>query len=168
MIYEVLERTTDSTRREPGVRTGIRRTGRYVTERMPITDRFAASLSRPAPYGYAVSARDTAVLRLLTLHGVTMYRTRADWSGDAGPQYVVDSTVIAPRVFQGSREVRLVVSEVPGKTIALPVCTVVVPLGQPLGVLVMYLLEPESDDGVVNWDVAGLASTNPSAMVVTR
>ncbi|MBC7896587.1 MAG: M14 family metallopeptidase [Cytophagaceae bacterium] len=167
VIYEVLERTTDTTRREPGVRAGLRRTGRFVTQRMPVVDRFTPTRTRPVPYGWAISASDTAITTLLALHGITTYRLRTAWSGDAGPQYDVDSTIIAPRAFQGRREVRLEVRQA-SRPVSLPMGTVVVPVAQPRGVLAMYLLEPESDDGVVNWDVAGRAATTPASLVVTR
>jgi hypothetical protein len=168
VIYEVLERTTDTTRREPGVRAGMRRTGRFVTERMPLVDRFAATRSVTPPWGYAISPDDSLVLRVLALHGVTMYRTQARWSGVPGPQFVADSVVVAPRPFQGRREVRL-----EGKTIARPPLslmpgTVIVPVGQRLGVLATVLLDPESDDGVVTWDVGGHATTAPARLVVLK
>jgi hypothetical protein len=168
VVYEVLERTADTTRTEPGVRPGTRRTGRFVTAPMAVHDRFTATRTRPAPWGYALAATDTAVLRLLALHGVVTWRTREAWSGDAGPQYAVDSVVIAPRAFQGRREVRLEVKEAAGRTVSLPGGTVVVPVNQSLGVLAMYLLEPESDDGVVTWDVGAKAGTDAAGLLVTR
>ena len=145
----------------------MRRTGRFVTARMPLVDRFTPSRTRPAPFGWAVNAGDTAVTRLLALHGITMYRVRTAWSGDAGPQYDLDSTIIAPRAFQGRREVRLEVREA-SRPVSLAAGTIVVPVAQPRGVLAMYLLEPESDDGVVNWDILGRAATTPASLVVTR
>ncbi|MCC6316852.1 MAG: M14 family metallopeptidase [Gemmatimonadaceae bacterium] len=167
VVYEVLERTTDTTRREPGVRAGMRRTGRFVTETMPIFDRFTPTIARPAPWGFAIPATDTAVIDLLARHGVEMHRLRSPWSGDAGPQYAIDSTVIAPRPFQGRREVRLVVRQVPRAT-SLAAGTIIVPVAQPLGVLAMVLLEPESDDGIVTWDVSGRATSDPAGLLMTR
>jgi Zinc carboxypeptidase len=168
VIYEELERTTDTTRREPGVRAGTRRTGRFVTRRMPIHDRFTATRTVTAPWGYAIPAADTAVIEVLRRHGVAMYATRREWTGNAGPQFSIDSTIVAPSPFQGRREVRL-----EGRWTATPLTTlragtVVVPVGQPLGVLAVYLLEPESDDGVVNWDIGDKAATRPRDLVVTR
>ena len=168
VVYEVLERTGDSTRTEPGVRAGTRRTGRFVTAPMPVYDRFVPTRTRRAPWGYAVDAADTAVVNLLDRHGLRLYRTLAPWSGDAGPQFALDSVVIAPRPFQGRREVRVEVSDVARDPITLAAGTVLVPAGQPLGVLALYLLEPESDDGIVTWDVGGKAATRPAALVVTR
>lgn len=168
VIYEVLERSTDTTRREPGVRAGMKRTGKFVTERMPIVDRFTPTRSITPPWGYAIPAADTALIRLLAWHGVTMYRTRAGWSGTIGPQFVTDSVVVSPRPFQGRREVRLEGRHVAIPPTHLPAGTVVVPVGQRLGLLATILLEPESDDGFVTWDVAGHATARPGQLVVTR
>jgi hypothetical protein len=166
--YEELERTTDTTRREPGVRAGTRRTGKFVTRRMPIHDRFTATRAAAAPWGYALAPGDTAVLALLERHGVATYRTLAPWTGNAGPQFIIDSTIVAATPFQGRREVRLEGRWAATPLSDVPVGSLIVPVGQPLGVLVMYLLEPESDDGVVAWDIGDKAATRPRDLVVTR
>jgi hypothetical protein len=46
--------------------------------------------------------------------------------------------------------------------------TYVVPVAQPLGVLAMYLLEPESDDGIVAWDIGGRSSGGAGTGPVIR
>jgi hypothetical protein len=46
--------------------------------------------------------------------------------------------------------------------------TYIVRVAQPLGVLAMYLLEPESDDGIVAWDVAGRSSGAAGTAPVIR
>ena len=35
----------------------------------------------------------------------------------------------------------------------LPAGTVIVPMDQPLGALAMFLLEPQTDDGLVTWNL---------------
>jgi len=164
VTYEVLEPSTDSVGREPGVRRGVRRTGRYRTDRMPVHDRFDPVLTRPVPFGYAVAASDTGALRLLRAHGIPLQRLTAEWNGDAGPQFVVDSSVVAPRPFQGRREARLVGRWVAQGPTRLPAGTYIVTVAHPKGVVAMYLLEPESDDGLVAWDVGGRSSGTPSAV----
>jgi len=162
--YEVLERSTDTTTSEPGVRRGLRRTGKFVTERMPVVDRFDPTRSRPAPYGYAISALDTSALRVLALHGVQLYATTRDGAGTGAEEFVPDSTIMAPRPFQNRREVRLEGRWVPRPDMPLPSGTIVVPVGQPLGILAMYLLEPESDDGLVAWDIGGRSASRLRVM----
>ena len=158
VLFEPLVRTTDTLPSEIGVRRGFRRSGRFLGVRMPITDRFDPTTTRRAPWGYAIAASDTSAIARLRFHGVRFgYLARA-WTGEVGEQFEVDSTVVAPAPFQKRREVRLV-----GRWLAAPATTfgagtVIVPEGQPLGVSAMYLLEPESDDGLVNWDIGGRAS----------
>jgi hypothetical protein len=156
--YEEIERTGDSTRYEAGMPLGARRTGRFRSAPMQIFDRFTPTLTRPAPWGYAIAPTDTAALYLARLHGLQIARLNAEWRGDAGPQFVVDSTVIAPQAFEGHRLVRLVGRWEPGRPVTLAGGTYIVRVGQPLGVVAMYLLEPESDDGLVAWDVGGRSS----------
>ena len=146
---------------------GARRTGRFKSATMQIFDRFTPTLTRPAPWGYAIAATDTTAINLARWHGLDVSRLNAEWRGDAGPQFVVDSTVIAQQPFEGHRLVRLVGRWEPGQSVTLAAGTYVVRVGQPLGVLAMYLLEPESDDGIVAWDVGDRSSgANGSAPVV--
>ena len=165
--YEEIERMGDSTRYEAGMPLGARRTGRFKSATMQIFDRFTPTLTRPAPWGYAIAPTDTTAINLARLHGFEMSRLNAEWRGDAGPQFVVDSTVIAPQPFEGHRLVRLVGRWEPGRPVTLAAGTYIVRVAQPLGVLAMYLLEPESDDGIVAWDVGDRSSgANGSAPVV--
>lgn len=166
--YEEIERLGDSTRYEAGMPLGVRRTGRFRTATMRIFDRFAPVLTRPAPWGYAVAASDTSAINLARLHGLELWRLEGPWRGDAGPQFVVDSTVVAPQPFEGRRLVRLAGRWEAGPPLTLPAGTVIVRTAQPLGVLAMYLLEPESDDGLVAWDVGGRSARAPGTAPVIR
>jgi len=166
--YEEIERMGDSTRYEAGMPLGARRTGRFRTATMQTFTRFTPTLTRPAPWGYAIAATDTAAVNLARLHGLEVSRLSAEWRGDAGPQFVVDSTVIAPNPFEGHRLVRLVGRWEAGPPVVLAAGSYVVRVAQPSGVLAMYLLEPESDDGLVAWDVAGRSSGAAGTAPVIR
>jgi hypothetical protein len=166
--YEEIERMGDSTRYEAGMPVGSRRTGRFRTATMQIFDRFTPTLTRPAPWGYAIAATDTAAFKLARLHGFEISRLSAEWQGDAGPQFVVDSTVIATQAYEGHRLVRLVGRWETGRPVTLAAGTYIVRVAQPLGVLSMYLLEPESDDGIVAWDVGGRSSGASGTAPVIR
>ena len=170
--YEEIERVGDSTRYEAGMPLGTRRTGRFKSAPMQIYDRFVPTLTRPAPWGYAIAPSDSTAFQLARLHGLEISRLTAEWRGDAGPQFVIDSTVIAPQVFEGHRLVRLVGRWEPGRPVTLAAGSYIVRVAQPLGVLAMYLLEPESDDGIVAWDVgnrsSGAAGTAPVIRLATE
>ena len=71
------------------------------------------------------------------------------------------------RLFQGHRET-LVSGRFENATVAAPAGTVVVTTGQPLGRLAVYLLEPESDDGLTTWNVLDAALANGTAHPVLK
>ncbi len=150
VIREALERTDDSSLTEVGVRRGYRRTGRFTTVRMPVFDRFTSTLDRIPPAAYVVAPADTAVVRLLRRHGIRVDRSDSAWSA-RGESFTVDSIITAARAFQGHRETRL-----QGKweraLQTFPAGSFIVSTAQPLGTLVVYLLEPESEDGLVTWN----------------
>jgi hypothetical protein len=149
VIAETLVKT-DSVSPEPGVRKGYRRTGKYTTARMPLFVRFTPTLERVPPSAYAIPATDTIIVNLLRLHGLEVQRLNADWSGNV-ESFVVDSVGSAARPFQGHRETRL-----HGKWTRLkrtiPAGSFIVRPAQRRGLLSVYLLEPESDDGLVDWN----------------
>jgi hypothetical protein len=166
VVAEDLERTGDSTRTQPGVPKGLRRTGRFHAVKMPVFDRFKPTLFAPPPVAYAIAASDTQAVRLLRLHGIVV----DSLSGAATVQasnFIVDSTIISPRPFQGHHEARVV-----GRWMAEPrelrAGTYIVRTGQPLGILLVYLLEPQSDDGLVTWNFFDGALTSGAAYPVLR
>ncbi|HSA57921.1 MAG TPA: M14 family metallopeptidase [Gemmatimonadaceae bacterium] len=169
VVYEEIERQQgDTTRHQAGMPPGARRTGRFRAVQMQVFDRFTPTLTRPLPWGWAIAAGDTSALQLVRQHGVVVERLGTPWSGDAGPQFTVDSAVIAAQPFQERRLVRLVGRWESGRTANLAAGTWIVRSAQPLGVLAAYLLEPESDDGVVAWDVGGRSANGPGPAPIVR
>ncbi|HVF38547.1 MAG TPA: hypothetical protein VM939_01520, partial [Gemmatimonadaceae bacterium] len=150
VLAEEIERTGDSVRTEPGVPKGRKRTGKFTAVRMPIFDRFAPTLMRRVPLAYVVPARDTQALRVLREHGIRTEVASRPWA-DTVLAFTIDSVITAPRPFQGHREVR-VVGRWRRAVRAIPRGAVIVPMPQPLQTLAVYLLEPESDDGLTTWN----------------
>src|SRR5690606_19110569 len=66
--------------------------------------------------------------------------------------FTPSSLTRASRAFQGHHELRMEGAYATGRT-TLPAGSLVVRLAQPLGRLAAYLLEPESDDGLFDWNV---------------
>ncbi|HEX6059243.1 MAG TPA: M14 family zinc carboxypeptidase [Gemmatimonadaceae bacterium] len=160
VLAEELVATGDSSVTEPGVPPGIRRTGRMRTLRIPIGDRFEPERWRPLGGSYVLAAGDdSSVVVLLRRHGIAVERLPAPWSGRV-ERFVVDSVARAERPFQGHRE-----TSVRGRWATavetIPAGAWVVPVAQPLGRLAAYLLEPESDDGVVTWGVVDVEAGAP-------
>lgn len=150
VVYEDLVRTGDSSRTQPGVPRGLRRTGHFRTERMKVYDRFEPTLERRPPAGYVLAAGDSVAVRLLEEHGVKVQRAPADRAARL-QRFTIDSVVVSERIFQGHRELRLEGewSEHDG---TIPAGSYLVSVAQPMGVLAFYLLEPESDDGLATWN----------------
>ncbi len=150
VVVEQLARLADTTMRsEPGVRRGYRRTGRVTPVVMPVFDKFTPTLRRSYPRGYIVPASDTAALRVLRLHGVQLRVATAMTL--ATEVFDIDSIAISPRAFQNHREVSLA-GRWRSDRRAIAAGSYIVDTSQPLGLVAFYLLEPESDDGLVTWN----------------
>lgn len=150
VLKEDLEKTGDSSRTQSGVPRGERRTGRVRTLRIPVYDRFTSTLDRTPPAAYVVAPQDTAVVRVLRLHGIRVDRSDTAWTA-RGESYAIDSVITTPRAFQGHHEVRLKGRWEQGPQ-RLPARSFIVSTAQPLGALAVYFLEPESDDGFSTWN----------------
>jgi hypothetical protein len=150
VIKEDLEKTGDSSLTQPGVPRGERRTGRYRTIRMPVYDRFISTLDRVPPAAYVIAPEDTAVVTLLRVHGVRVDRSDSAWTA-RGESFTIDSIITSSRPFQGHHEIRLKGHWERGLQ-SLPSSSYIVSTAQPRGALIVYLLEPESDDSFATWN----------------
>ena len=150
VIKEDLEKTGDSSLTQPGVQRGERRTGRFRTIRMSVYDRFTPTLDRLPPAAYVIAPEDTAVVTLLRMHGIRVDRSDSTWTA-RGESFVIDSIITNPRPFQGHHEIRLKGRWERGLQ-TLPAKSFIVSTAQPRGALIVYLLEPESDDGFTTWN----------------
>ena len=151
VTYEILERTGDTLRTQPGVPRGIRRTGRFLTREMPVYDRFVSALDRPVVGQYVLSGRDTATLRRLALHGVEAHPLTGALPRSL-EEFVIDSVVRGSRPFQGHLETRVFGAWRPASASNAIVDPYIVDaVVRPS--LVMYLLDPESDDSFGTWDL---------------
>jgi hypothetical protein len=110
--------------------------------------RFEATRGVRRPHAYIVAPGTDEVLANLDAHGITVEPV----TGEALVEvYTVASQVRAERPFQGHRTIRLEVDARLERRRIEPGSTLV-RTGQPLGNLIVYLLEPESDDGLAAWN----------------
>lgn len=151
IVFEELVSTGDSSRTEAGVPKGIRRTGRYFEQLMPVYTRFEGTYSWDVPAGFAIPAADTAAVAALRLHGIEVTRLERPWTGEVYA-FTMDSVIAAGRPFQGHTEVRLEGERWSNRRRELPAGTFIVRGDQPLGRLALVLLDPMSDDGLVTWN----------------
>jgi len=121
---------------------------------MAVYDRFVSTAVRRVPREYIVrssSAVLESVARALSAHGVRFERTGAQ-SQRAVDRFVIEKVGRAERIFQGHHEVS-VTGRFEHRDVDIPAGSLVVKTDQPLGRLVFYLLEPESNDGLATWNL---------------
>lgn len=111
---------------------------------------FVPSETEVAPEAYYVLPEAADAMVRLAAHGVVTVPAPARELQIE--RFVIDSTSVAARPFQGRNE-RTVHGSWQPATMTLPEGTVVVPVDQQLGRLAFTLLEPRSDDGFANWAI---------------
>jgi hypothetical protein len=154
VIVEDLEADRDSLGAEPGVPLGIKRTGRLRPQLMAVHDRFEVTREALVPAGgWLIEAGDTALVTLLTRHGVAI-RPRVG-SGRRTidiERFQLDSVERVARAFQGHREVKVL-----GRWLRLRMLPsrdwLWVPATQRQLLVAAQLLEPQSNDGATTWNV---------------
>jgi hypothetical protein len=105
----------------------------------------------PAAYVFRDEPGLRPVRDLLLLHGVAVEALTAPAVLEV-ESFAIESIRRNERAFQKHREVKLTGRASSGR-IAFPAGTCVVRSAQPLAALAAYLLDPESDDGVVTWNL---------------
>ena len=132
---------------------------------MSVFDGFMATATRPVPQEYLIPASASgahqSVVRLLNAHGIEVEQLVSS-QHVVVDRFVVDRVDRAERAFQGHHETA-VSGRFERTDVEIPGGSIVVRTNQPLGRLVFYLLEPESNDGLTTWNVfdEGLAAGRP-------
>jgi hypothetical protein len=137
---------------EPGVRCGLKRSGKFESKTMLVRDRFEPTLTATLPVAYLLhrGPGTDSLLAQLRLHGVAVERLTARLDAK-GERFTVDSLLkLPPR--DGHSDVRLEGRWTAAEHIAGEPGDYLVRGSQPLGVLAVVLLEPQCDDGLTAWD----------------
>lgn len=108
------------------------------------------AVDRPRGYTLPRDPRLDPVIETLKRHGVRVAEVAADMTVP-GERSVVTRATPASRAFQGHVLVR-VETETVAEPLALAKGDWYVSTAQPLGNLVVYLLEPQSEDGLATWN----------------
>jgi hypothetical protein len=128
----------------------LHRVDMHATQRMPDYTTFEASEFSRAPRAYFVPAGLDTVIERLEAHGIVTSRLSQPLA-IALERFRVDSSWTAQRPFQNHRE-RTVTGAWEAVSDTIPAGTLVVRLDQPLSRLAFVLLEPRSDDGLLDWN----------------
>lgn len=137
---------------------------------MTVYDGFVSTATRRVPGEYIVPATANglheAVERKLKEHGILVERRDAA-SRVSVEQFVIAGVRHADQVFQGHRT-SSVTGRFERREVDVPSGSLVVRTTQPLGRLVFYLLEPESNDGLTTWNVLDEALTTGATHPVLK
>jgi hypothetical protein len=110
---------------------------------------FDPTATEIAPVEYYVPASATRALELLRAHGIRMRQTQRVTGGVE--RFAIESNTNYQN-FEGHNMRRLEGKWHPSAEPIMPAAMWIVPMNQPLARLAFYLLEPTSDDGLVNWN----------------
>ena len=143
----------------------LRRADVRTPEKMPEYGTFAATDSERVPSTYYLPATLTKAIELLKAHGVQMSELKSAATVQV-EEFQIDGSQ-AGRAFQGHAERTL-----SGKWVAaerqLPAGTMRIDISQKLGRLAFYLIEPRSDDGLVDWNVLDEAIGDSKVFPIVR
>ncbi len=111
--------------------------------------RFRPTLTVSRPRAYLVPGELETIVEKLRQHGVRVEEEPVE-RPVACEVYRIDRVERADREFQGRHEVTIEATPRRERRV-VGTGWYRVPMAQPLGTLALYLLEPESDDGLVTW-----------------
>lgn len=117
---------------------------------VPYYAKYTAKRTVRLPRGYFITAQDTKVIEKLQQHGIVVERLVEPVKVNV-EAFSVTEVKGAERLNQGHYP-NTVTGDVSQKTMEFPTGTFFVSLAQPLAPVASYLLEPESDDGLVVWN----------------
>lgn len=119
-------------------------------DRVQLMDEFERELGVVRPWAYLLPAGADAIVRTLRLHGIVVERLMENQRLGVD-RLTVTGVKPASRAFQGHTLVRIEV-EVEAVERNFGPGAFLVRTGQPLGNLAVFLLEPESEDGLGTWN----------------
>ncbi len=135
---------------QQGGRPRMQRTDKKKTYTIPYFADFQPKRSVTFPAAYLIAVPVPEVLHTLQMHGITVERLLQPVILDV-ELFQVNEITGAARLYQGHR-INTVQGEYKTETKEFPIGSLIVHTAQPLANLAAYLLEPESDDGLLVWN----------------
>jgi murein tripeptide amidase MpaA len=102
------------------------------------------------PYAYLITAKGPEITNLIKLHGVRVEKLQSE-SEIMVERFDIGQLKSAERLNQG-HHTNTIEGNYVAESIIFPAGTIVVRTAQPLGNLIAYLLEPQSNDGMMTWN----------------
>lgn len=128
----------------------IKPTEKKKTYTVPYLADFVAKRSVRFPHAYLITVNDQEIINKLKQHGIIVERLTQPAQLEV-EIYELKELKASERPFQGHR-LNTLKGEFRSETRDFPAGTFFITTAQPLGRLVAYLLEPESDDGLFVWN----------------
>lgn len=130
--------------------TRQRRTGKITPVELPFLSEFTAKRSVSIPFGYFITAKDPLILSLLSTHDI-QYKILKDSINLEVESFKITDLKPVQRANQG-HYTNIVKGELFKQNKTFPAGTVFVPMAQKNANVAAYLLEAESDDGMLLWN----------------
>jgi hypothetical protein len=127
---------------------------------------FAGLEPERVPAAYFIPSTLTDAIDRLRMHGVVLTAVSKPTSRGI-EEFRIDSNTIATSAFQNHNERTLTGAWTQSQR-ELPAGTLRVDMTQPLARLAFYLIEPRSDDGLVNWNVLDEALKEAKVYPIVR
>lgn len=135
-------------------------------ERVADYSTFRSTEAERVPSWYYIPPALAPTLERLAAHGVKMTPLLEPETVPV-EEFQITASTTAPRPFQGHTERTLTGAWVAAER-QLPAGTLRIDMTQPLARLAFYLLEPRSDDGLVNWNVLDDALEGTTIFPIVR
>jgi len=133
-----------------GGRPTVKRTDIKKTYTVPYFADFVPTESIQLPFGYLIPLNDPIIEEKLHLHGITVEKLTESRVLEV-ETFQIKEIKPNTRLYQG-HYMNTVTGEYVVEEKEFPAGTLFVGMGQPLANVVAYLLEPESDDGLLVWN----------------
>ena len=131
-------------------RRRLQRSDRQKTVSVPYFIDYYGSKNVRFPFAYLISTHDPEIISLLKTHGIVMEKL-SEASKIEVERFEITELKGSARLNQGHYTNSVKGSFVKG-LVEFPAGTIVVRTGQPLANLAAYLLEPQSNDGLLTWN----------------
>ena len=128
-----------------------RRSDVVKPETMPEYGTFKATETERVPSAYYVPAELTKAVDNLRAHGVLMTPLKTAQTLQI-EQFTIETSSLSDQAFEGHNE-RTLTGKWDAAERELPAGTLRIDMKQPLARLAFYLIEPRSDDGLVDWNL---------------
>lgn len=131
-------------------RRSFKKSEKQRTVTIPYFVDYSASKSVKFPYAYIVNVKEPEIIKLLKTHGIELEKLTVDSEIEV-ECFEIGELTGSGRLNQG-HYTNTVGGQYIKESINFPTGTIVVRTAQPLANVAAYLLEPQSNDGMLTWN----------------